>query len=231
MKKIEEIIQTYRTLEFYKDKGCQVSKITGKVDGTEMESSITFETKFDRKGSFSLKYSNSNKMQPNGLIIKEIDRSKAKSIVEFGINSMEEEMALNEALATHAGVSKHLSYTIPSLLYGKYAAEDLFYEDTEKEEFECSINGEKCIGLKILKTNEVKISEEDVQQMKDAIKNYPTLKKEMDKLEPVEDQTITKSLYYFRLKDNLLIKVERYIDAEGFNSESFTYYEPQLHRL
>ena len=47
MKKLEEILQTYRQVEFYKDEGKQSSTIANKIDGTVTNNKISFETHFD----------------------------------------------------------------------------------------------------------------------------------------------------------------------------------------
>ena len=86
MKKLEEILQTYRQVEFYRDKGQQTSTIANKIDGTKTNNTISFETHFDRKGYFKFNFSKFDQQDAlllKGLILKEINEGKVKSVIDW----------------------------------------------------------------------------------------------------------------------------------------------------
>lgn len=74
-----------------------------------------------------------------------------------------------------------------------------------------------------------------MQKVRKHFENYRTIKEGIERLEENLDiinnrqVKITKeSSYCFRLKDNLLIRVEEYRESDNHNFESITKYEPEL---
>jgi len=238
MKKIEEIIKTYEELKIYRDTGKLNSTITDRIDGVETKKEIIFETEFDRQGYFKFKYSKLNKekkIELNGLIIKENNHEETKSVIDsIGKETINQEMELKLAIASHTGISQKVSYIVPNLIFGKELASSLIYEGEENENFECKVNGEECLGIRVKREMETKTpTKEELQKVMETLENQPALLENIKKLEDNLDKIISQkfnveSTYYFRLKDNLLIKVEESNNSEKLNTKSVINYQPAL---
>ena len=220
MKKTQEIIRSYKTLGFYKDKGDQVSTIISKAEDLTIKNKLTFETQFDRKGEFNfkyLRYNEQNEVELRGGIKYKGIWAATESIIEFaGGEPIQQEVSFNMAIASHTGISQKVSYIIPSLIYGNKLGGYLFYKNEENEEFECEIRDERCIGIKETRKIEEKIPENtDLQRFKAYFKGQVI-------------NIAQESTYYFRWKDLRLIRVVEKRESANLDFESTINYYPEF---
>ena len=236
MKKLEEILQTYRQVEFYRDKGQQTSTIANKIDGTKTNNTISFETHFDRKGYFKFNFSKFDQQDAlilKGLILKEINEDKVKSVIDWvGKEPVTQEIDIYFALATHTGISQKLSHTIPFFLYGN--ADAHFYGEGSREESDEEVNGIECMAIRTSQKIESRTpTKEELEKAKAQFQDLPSIADNIKKIEDEIANSKTEHIsfdtkYYFQRNDNLLIKMKYQSISEKFIINSVTEYQPAI---
>lgn len=256
MSKLDQIRALYRSAKYYRDHGTQTVLTSSSFGNPSVTSTVTFQTSMNGKGQFNFRYTKLDQngdLLRRGIIMKEEGKDKVYSKFEYGKLDLNQELSVSfkEAIAMHTGVSNHISYIVPSLIYDKELGATLFYEGLEVTETESQIKGQACVQLSV--KNEIALKPLDKASSKGSdipsFKPYPRpsfkptegghklneqfiFEKQKERLHQ-PSQSVSRiqdnSRYYFRMRDLLLIKQEKTLQTEYGKYEYETHYNaPQL---